>query len=127
VNKRRPEAVEINSDQLDNRLTKIEDRVGGVEALLAHVHRGEIESLISDAVGQSEHKKRILQLCETPQTIPALQAVLGLNSKQALNNHLAPLKDHGLLQHGATVPEVTYEWSPMIRRLSKIVRDRLLK
>jgi hypothetical protein len=50
-----------------------------------------------------------------------------LKSPQAVNNHISPLKDHGLLQHASTAPHVKYEWSPLIRRLSKAVRDQLLK
>ena len=126
MNKRRPEGLEVNSDQLDGRLVRIEDRIAGVEAILAHVNRGEIEELISQAVGSSLQKREILRLCCKPQSIPELQKSLKMNSPQAVNNHLAPLRDHGLLQHATTVPQVTYEWSPMIRRLSKSVRDTLL-
>lgn len=127
MNKPKSEGIEVNSVQLDGRLVRIEDRIAGVEALLAYVNRSAIESLIADAVGNSIPKRTILRLCEEPQSIPALQKVLDMKSPQAVSNHLGPLKDHGLLQHASTSPQVTYEWTAMIRRLSKVVRDQLLR
>lgn len=117
--------VEVNSDQLDGRLARLEDRIAGVESLLAYVHREDIENLISQAIGSSVQKRQILRLCEKPQSISALKKALGLTG-QALNHHLAPLRDHGLLQHATTSPSVTYEWTAMIRRLNRVVRDKLL-
>ena len=127
MNKPRKDAVQVDSDQLDGRLAKIEDRIAGVEAILAHANRADIEGLVSAAVGSSAHRKKILQLCESPQSIPSLQTALGLNSGQAVNNHLAPLRDHALLQHAQTRPHVEYEWSTLIRRLPTAVREKLLK
>ena len=119
--------VEVSSDPLEGQLIEIKDRLDGIEALQAHVHRDEIEALIRKAVGGSVQKKELLRLCESPQTISDLQGALDLKSPQAVNNHLAPLKDNGLLHHYSTVMPVSYVWSPLIRRLNKAVRDELLK
>ena len=118
---------EISSDQLKGELVEIKDRLDGLEALQAHVHRKEVEALIIKTVGESATMKKLLRLCEAPQTISELQSGLNLNSPQAVNNYLAPLRDNGLLHHHATVAPISYRWSPLIRRLSKAVRDRLLK
>lgn len=126
MNKQNGENVEVTSASLENRLIRIEDRIAGVEALLAHSNRDQIENLIADAVGKSEARKQILRLCEVPRSIAELQKELGLNSPQAVHNHLGPLKDHGLVQHATTSPTMTYEWAPLIRRLSKAVRAKLL-
>lgn len=127
MNKSRAVPIEVNSDQLDGRLIAIEDRIASVEALLGHVHRAEVESLVATVVGKSEQKKRILQLCETPQSIAILRKELGLNTDSGVSNHIAPLRDNGLLRHSSTEPILTYEWSPMLRRLTKATRDKLLR
>ncbi len=124
---RRSEGIEVSSDPLEGQLIEIKDRLDGIEALQAHVHRDEIEALVRKAVGESAQKKELLRLCETPHTISALQNALALNSPQAVNKHLAPLKDNGLLHHHSTAAPVSYVWSPLIRRLNKAVRDQLLK
>lgn len=127
MNKPRSDSVQISSDQLDGRLARIEDRISGVEAILAHANRNDIESLIAEAVGKSAHRKNLLRSCETPQSIPSMQKALGLGTDEAVHYHLRPLRDHGLLQHASTAPEVTYEWTPLLRRLNKAVREKLLK
>jgi hypothetical protein len=127
MNKPRPDSVQVSSDQIDGRLATIEDRLAGVEAILAHANRKDVEELVASAIGGSAQRKRLLQLCETPRSIPELVAELKLNSGQALNNHLRPLRDNSLLQHASTQPEVTYEWSSLLRRLPKAVREKLLK
>jgi len=121
------EAIEVNSDTLKGELIEIKDRLDGIEALQAHVHRNEIEELVRKAVGDSFQRRRLLQLCETPKTISELQSSLNLNSPQAVNKHLAPLKHNGLLYHASTVTPVSYVWSPLLSRLNKAVRDELLK
>jgi len=115
---------EVSSDQLKGELIEIKDRLDGLEALQAHVHRKEIQALIVNTVGESATMKKLLRLCETSQTISELQNALKLNSPQAVNNYLAPLRDNGLLHHHSTVAPISYRWSPLIRRLSKAVRDR---
>ncbi len=127
MSKPEPEPFEVTSGQIHGRLIHIEDRLAGVEAILAHVNRGEIEGLIKAGIGNSEHRKTILKECETPKTIKELQTKLDLKSSQSLNYHLGSLKDHGLLRHAHTTPPVAYGWSPMITRLSNAVREKLLK
>src|SRR5216684_2903995 len=99
---KRTDRVEVSSDPLEGQLIEIKDRLDGIEALQAHVHRDEIEALIRKAFGGSFQKKELLRLCESPQTISDLQGALDLKSPQAVNNHLAPLKDNGLLHHHST-------------------------
>lgn len=127
TSKTKVEPFEITSGQIHGRLIHIEDRLAGVEAILAHANRSQIESLINEAVGSSEHRKTILRECETPKTIKQLQDKLGLKSAQNLNYHLTPLRDNGLLRHAKTDNPISYEWGPMIMRLSAAVRDKLLK
>jgi hypothetical protein len=118
---------EISSDQLKGELIEIKDRLDGLEALQAHIHSKDVEALVTKTVKGSATMKKLLRLCETPQTISELQSALNLNSPQAVNNYLAPLRDNGLLHHHSTVAPISYRWGPLIRRLSKAVRDRLLK
>lgn len=126
-NRIRADAIEVSSDPIQGELIEIKDRLDGIEALQAHVHRDEIEALIRKAVRESPQKKQLLRLCESPQTISELQVALGLNSSQAVNKHLAPLKHNGLLYHYSTLPPVSYVWSPLLSRLNKAVRDKILK
>lgn len=116
--------IEVNSDQLDSRLLHIEDRLAGIEAIITHVNRKEIEGLVKDALGDSKQRTELLRACETPKTLKQLQDALGLNSTQAVNNHLAPLKKHALVRH-ATVDPISYEWSPMLLKLSRAAREKL--
>jgi len=121
------EAIEVDSTSIKGELIEIKDRLDGIEALQAHVHRDEIEALVRKAVGDSFHRKHLLRLCESPQTIADLQGALNLKSPQAVNHHLAQLKHNGLLYHHSAVPPVSYVWSPILSRLNKAVRDELLK
>lgn len=121
------EAIEVDSTAIKGELVEIKDRLDGIEALQAHVHRDEIKALVQRAVGDSFRRKQLLGLCETPKTIAELQDALRLNSPQAVNKHLAPLKQNGLLYHHSAVPPVSYVWSPLLSRLNKAVRDELLK
>jgi DNA-binding transcriptional ArsR family regulator len=123
----KPQAIQVDSDPIKGELIEIKDRLDGIEALQAHVHRDQIEALVRKAVGDSFHRKNLLRLCETPMTIADLQKSLNLNSPQAVNKHLAPLKHNGLLYHHSTVVPVSYVWSPLLSRLNKAVRDELLK
>jgi len=127
MSKMKVEPFEITSGQIHGRLIHIEDRLAGVEAILAHANRNEIEGLIKEAVGGSEHRKTILKECEQPKTIKQLQVKLGLKSSQNVNYHLTPLRDNGLLRHAKTDNPITYEWGPMIMRLNVATRDKLLK
>lgn len=124
---KKPPPIEVSSDPIQGELIEIKDRLDGIEALQAHVHRDEIKTLIQKAVRDSPQKKELLRLCESPMTIADLQSALGLNSPQAVNKHLAPLKHNGLLYHYSTVSPVSYIWSPLLSRLNKAVRDALLK
>ena len=116
--------IEINSDQISSRLLHIEDRLAGIEAIISHANRREIESLVSEALNGSKARRDLLMACETPKTIKELQDALGHKTPQALNNHLAPLKKHGLIRHATTDP-IAYEWSPMLLKLSKAAREKL--
>lgn len=127
MNKPRAESMQVSSDQLDGRLAGMEDRLTSIEVILAHANRKDIEELVASAVGGSAQKKELLRLCETARSIPDLTAAMKLNSPQALNKHLRPLKEHGLIQHASTQPDVTYEWNALLRRLPKSVRSDLLK
>jgi hypothetical protein len=127
MNKPRPDSVQISSDQIDGRLARIEDRVSGIEAILAHANRDDIEALIKSGLGGNETRKKLMRLCERPRSISELVKELALNSGQSLNYHLRPLRDNGLLQHATTQPEVTYEWSPLVRRLSKSITGALFR
>ena len=82
------EAIEVDSTSIKGELIEIKDRLDGIEALQAHVHRNEIEALVKKAVGDSFQRKHLLRLCESPQTIADLQRALNLNSSQSVNNHL---------------------------------------
>lgn len=125
--KTKVEPFEITSGQIHGRLIHIEDRLAGVEAILAHANRAEIETLITTAIGGSDLRKTILRECATPKTIKELQAKLGLKSAPSLHYHLTPLKDNGLIRHASTDSPVTYECGPMVMRLSAAARDKLLK
>lgn len=127
MNRPRKDSVQISSDQLDGRLAKIEDDQRAILSILTHANKDQIEELVRDGIGGSAQRKQILRLCETPKSIAELVVALSLNSGQALNNHLRPLKEHSLLQHATTQPEVTYEWSSLISKLPKAVREKLLK
>lgn len=123
---KKADAIEISSDQIHSRLVHIEDRLAGMESILAHVNRAELAGLVREAIGDSPQRKAILRACESPQTLKDLQTLLDLNSTQAVNHHLLPLKRHGLLQHANAVSPVSYEWNPMVSKLSKAAREKLL-
>ena len=127
MNSRRTDSLQVSSDQLDGRLATIEDRLTSIEVILAHANRQDIEELVKAGVNSSPQRRELLRLCEHPRSIADLTDAMKLNSRQALHIHLRPLREHGLVQHASTEPEVTYEWSALLRRLPKSVRDELLK
>jgi hypothetical protein len=118
--------LEVNSTQIGGELIQIRDRIEGIEAILAHANRDAIVELVRLVVEKYPQRKQLLRFCEEPKTLDEMQLELKLNSAQAVHNHLAPLKDNGLLQHESTTAPVSYVWSAIMRRLTKPSRAKLL-
>lgn len=122
------ESLEITSKQLRLELQQIKERLTTLESIDVHLRRDQIVALVEKVVGGKEERKKILHLCESPRTLEEIQSHLGKNSKQALTNHINPLKDEGLLEPTVNdAGKYAYVRSRIISRLRPSDRKRILE
>ena len=112
--------------QVHIELEEIKERLTTIETLQARVHRDEIARVITEAIGGSEIKKKILAACVQPQTYEELMQKTGVPSKPALSNHLKELHEHGVVEKSATGGRVAYKQARIISKLSRRDLQRLL-
>jgi DNA-binding transcriptional ArsR family regulator len=118
--------LEVSSEQIYQKLVEIEERIAALETVATLAHQTEIEEYVRLVVAQSEDRKAILRACEEPRTNVSLQEICGKNSRQAVHRHLKPLHDGQLVHSRKEGADLLYEWSPLMRRLNKGRRQRLL-
>jgi hypothetical protein len=118
--------LEVSSDQITEQLIAIKDRISALETIASLANRKEVEAYVTTTLKTAQTKK-IMLLCEQPRTKAELRSEMNLNSIQALDNHLKPLRADDLLkQETNTDGLITLEWSNLFKRLPKRDRDRIL-
>jgi hypothetical protein len=119
-------SLEISSDQLSDKLTEINDRLGALETIASLSNRQVVEAYVKETL-KTPQSKKLMRLCEQPRTKEELKVEMQFASIQALDIHLKPLRADDLLQqHNNNNGLLTFEWSNLFRRLPKRDRERIL-
>lgn len=119
-------ALEVSSQSLHDELTAIKDRLSAIETIQSISNAAIVRKYV-ELYLQSKWSKAIMKECETPQSRAYLVSALGLNSPQALDHHLRPLRESGLLRQRASEDgTVVLEWSNLFRSLSKATHKTIL-
>ena len=116
--------VEITSQQLLNELSEIKDRVGALENV-AGIANQDILLRYFGEVLNTPQRRQIMLACREPRSRTDLVKLCGFNSPQALNHHLAPLRE-GLIHETHVGGVGHFEWSLLFKRLPQKKRERLL-
>src|SRR2546421_12559669 len=117
VKNKKPAGLEVSSDQISQHLEEIKERVGALETIASLANRKVVEEFVRPLL-KSERAKQIMRECREPRTREELEKKLGLNSPQALNHHLAPLRQDDLLHQSLDPSGIqTFEWSNLFKRL----------
>ena len=120
-------SLEVSSDQITSELIEIKDRLAALETIASLSNRQVVESYAKETL-KSAQSKKIMRLCEQPQTKETIRVALNFASTQALDNHLKPLREDDLLQQSRNSEGLlTFSWSNLFRRLPKKDRERILK
>jgi len=111
--------LEVSSDQLRSELIEIKERVGALETIASISNKAVVEAYVRNALN-TEKGRSIMKECAEPKTREQLISKLGFASAQALDYHLAPLRENDLIrQHFNDDSTQTFEWSNLFRRLPK--------
>jgi DNA-binding transcriptional ArsR family regulator len=128
VSDKRPkkDGLEVSSQQLQDELVAIKDRLSAIETIQSVSNAPEVTKYV-DAHLTGKYAKEIMQRCEEPRTRTELTTALSLNSAQALDHHLKPLRQANLLHQ--TVKEdnsIAFEWSDLFRALPRPTIKKIL-
>jgi DNA-binding transcriptional ArsR family regulator len=118
--------MEVSSEQLFWELVEIKERVGALENVAAIVNSDAIAAHVEKHLTGKVQRKRVLQACEKPQSAEQLVSELGFKSRQALDHHLDPLRDEGLVHVRKTASGLVFEYSALVKKLSKSRLARIL-
>ena len=123
---KKPDRIEVSSDQLKAELTEIKERVGALETIASISNRQVVEAYVREHL-PTEKGKEIMKECEQPRTRTYLMTKFGFKSAPALDYHLSPLREDDLL-HTRFDDDGTqsFEWSNLFKRLPKRILKRIL-
>jgi DNA-binding transcriptional ArsR family regulator len=118
--------IEVASDQLKAELIEIKERLGALETIASLSNRTVVEALVRSHL-TTEMRRRVMKECEQPRTKNDLVSKLGFSSVQALDHHLAPLREADLIhQRFDDNGVLTFEWSKLFKGLPKSKVKELL-
>lgn len=119
-------ALEVKSGSIEAELIEIKERLGSLETIASLSNSGVVREYAQKHI-TSPQRLDIMKHCETPQTKEQLKLLMGLNSPQAVDIHLKPLREADLI-HQRTNSDglLEFEWSKLFRSLPKSLRNPLL-
>jgi hypothetical protein len=121
------DSVEVSSQPLQDELVAIKDRLNAIETIQSISNASVVKKYVEEHL-VTLRAKELMKECEEPRTRSYLKSKLGLNSFQALDHHLKPLREADLLRQKIEEDgTIVFEWSNLFRRLPKsIIRAILL-
>ena len=123
---KKPDSMEVSSDQLRAELIEIKERVGALETIASLANRPVVEKYVREHL-PTEKGRQIMSACEEPRTRQQLASALGFGTVQALDHHLRVLREDDLLHHRhGEDGKLTFEWSNLFKRLPKGTRIKIL-
>ena len=118
-------ALEVSSQPLQDELVAIKDRLNAIETIQSISNAAAVRKYVEENL-TGKLAKAIMRECEEPRTRTYLKEKLDLNSTQALDHHLKPLKEADLLRQKVEDGTVLLEWSNIFRRLPNPSRKAIL-
>ena len=126
MTKRKPDGLEVTSDQLTAELIEIKERIGSLETITSLANRPFVEAQARNHL-TTPQRREIMKKCEEPHTREQLRTELKFENVQALDHHLRPLREADLIhQRADSAGKPTFEWSKLFKSLSKASKKALL-
>ena len=111
--------MEVSSQSLQDELVAIKDRLNAIETIQSISNASVVKAYVEEHLTTNKAKD-IMRECAEPRTRSHLVSQLKLNSSQALDHHLKPLRDADLLRQKVEEDgSIVFEWSNLFRRLPK--------
>ena len=124
--RQKKESVEVSSQSLQDELIAIKDRLNAIETIQSISNASVVKKYVEEHL-TTKRAKDIMRECEQPRTRSHLTAEFGLNSVQALDHHLRPLREADLVRQKIEDDgTIVFEWSNLFRRLPKSTIRALL-
>jgi DNA-binding transcriptional ArsR family regulator len=121
VSDKRPkkDSIEVSSQSLQDELVAIKERLNAIETIQSIANVSVVKKYVEEHL-ITNRAKDIMKECEEPRTRSHLTSQLKLNSSQALDHHLKPLREADLLRQKTEEDgTIVFEWSNLFRRLPK--------
>jgi DNA-binding transcriptional ArsR family regulator len=113
------DSVEVSSQSLQDELVAIKDRLSAIETIQSISNASVVKKYVEEHL-TTERARDIMRECGEPRTRSHLTSQLKLNSGQALDHHLRPLREADLLrQRIGEDGTILFEWSNLFRRLPR--------
>jgi|SRR6266436_5659923 len=113
------DSVEVSSQSLQDELVAIKDRLNAIETIQSISNASVVKKYVEEHL-TTKKAREIMKDCEEPRTRSHLRSELGLNSGQALDHHLKPLREADLLRQKIEEDgTIVFEWSNLFRGLPK--------
>jgi DNA-binding transcriptional ArsR family regulator len=120
------DSVEVSSQPLQDELVAIKDRLNAIETIQSISNAPVVKKYVEEHL-TTKRAKDIMKECEESRTRSHLRSKLGLNSAQALDHHLKPLREADLLRQKIEEDgTIVLEWSNLFRRLPKTTIKAIL-
>jgi len=128
MSKKRPPPTEVASQSIENELVQIKERLSAIESLEGLTNQDVIAAHVDKAIKGSKKRAEILRNCHDGPTKTELTERCELKSTQALDHHLNPLRDDGLLLHTWEDDDgvLHFGWSFMMKHLPADTRKKIL-
>ena len=121
------DSVEVSSQSLKDELVAIKDRLNAIETIQSISNASIVKKYVDEHL-TTKKARDIMKECEEPRTRTHLTSKMGLNSSQALDHHLKPLRDADLLRQAIEEDgTIVFEWSNLFRRLPKTTIKAILE
>jgi DNA-binding transcriptional ArsR family regulator len=120
------DSVEVSSQPLQDELVAIKDRLNAIETIQSISNATVVKKYVEENL-TTKRARDIMKECEEPRTRSHLTSKFGLNSRQALDHHLKPLREADLLREKIEQDgTIVFEWSNLFRRLPKTTIKAIL-
>ncbi len=127
ANKRRgADGIDVRSQPIEDELVAIKERLNAIETIQSISNASIVKKYVEEHL-TTARSREIMRACESPRTKADLATSFQLNSTQALDHHLKPLREADLL-HQLVLEDgtIAFEWSNLFRRLPKTTISSIL-
>jgi hypothetical protein len=120
------DSVEVSSQSLQDELVAIKDRLNAIETIQSISNASVVKKYVEEHL-TTGRATDIMRACDEPRTRSYLTSELKLNSGQALDHHLRPLREADLLRQRIEEDgTILFEWSNLFRRLPRFTIKAIL-